>query len=117
MKISRINASVRLIVDGPLPGMYSIGRVQAFLKDQKIAMAEHVALQDPDAKEPAGGAIADLESKAETEMKSYEKTIQTAQAGKLFAKIAPLNEIIMRNWSATAPLEPRPQDQRGAGEL
>ena len=104
VNIGRINATLRSIVDGPLPGLYSVGRIQAFLKDQKVAMAEHLALQNPEDKSQRESAIADMESKAEAEMKSYEKTIQTERSRELFAKIQPLNESIMRNWSATAPL-------------
>ncbi len=96
---NRINNDVHSIVQGPLPGIYSVGVMQNDLKDQKTAMVEHIASSTPERKAQADARIADLESKFEAEMKNYEKTIQTETGRTLLEKIAPVQERIMRTWT------------------
>ncbi len=99
LNTSRINNDVRLMVDGPLPGIASVGVLQNLLKDQKTAMVEHMASSTPERKAQSDARIADLENKYEAELKTYEKTIQTEAGRALFEKITPLQERVMRTWT------------------
>src|SRR5271165_2935030 len=104
LKIRGMNADLHYIVEGPLPGIYSLGLIEGFTKAQKIAMLEHVASSDPDQKSRLESAIADLESKLQAEMKSYEKTITVAKGRELFEKLAPVHELLRGVWTEILPL-------------
>jgi methyl-accepting chemotaxis protein/methyl-accepting chemotaxis protein-1 (serine sensor receptor) len=104
LKIRGMNTDLHYIVEGPLPGIYSLGLIEGFTKAQKIAMLEHVASVDPDQKSRLEATIADLESKLQAEMKSYEKTITVAKGRELFEKLAPVHELLRGLWAEILPL-------------
>jgi methyl-accepting chemotaxis protein len=99
LNISRINTDVHAIVEGPLPGIYSAGVMQNYVKDQKTAMVEHIASSTPERKAQAEAKIADSQSKFEAEAKMFEKTIQTPAGRALYEKMGPVQERVMRLWT------------------
>ena len=111
-----MNTELQSIVEGPLPGIYSIGMIQGFIKEQKVAMLEHIASDTPEEMSRLESTIAALESKYQAELRPYQKTIQTAQGRELFEKLGPLHERFNRIWSTILPLSraaraiPRPTD-------
>ena len=103
-KIRGMNADLHYIVEGPLPGIYSLGLIEGFAKEQKLAIVEHIASADPDQKSRIEATIAELEGKLQAEMKSYEKTITSARGRELFEKVAPAHELLRGVWTQVLPL-------------
>src|SRR5260370_28969368 len=99
LKIGHINTEVHSIVEGPLPGLHSLGVIIGILKEQKVAMVEHILADTPEQKSKLESTMADLESKFQVEMKTYQKTIQTAKSQEQFEKLGPVQERFFRIWT------------------
>jgi methyl-accepting chemotaxis protein len=104
LNISHMNTEVHSIVEGPLPGVYCLGLMQGYVKEQEVAMLEHIVSDNPAEKSKLESTIADLESKFQAEMKPYEKTIQTTKGRELFDKLGPAHERFNRTWVNILPL-------------
>ncbi|HEY1758123.1 MAG TPA: methyl-accepting chemotaxis protein [Bryobacteraceae bacterium] len=89
---SHINTDLHSIVNGPLPGLYSIGLLQGYTKEEKFTMLSQITADTPAQRAQYEATLADLERKFQAEMKTYEKTIHTAKARDLFAKLGPIHE-------------------------
>src|SRR5882762_9050622 len=104
LNINHMNAELNSIIEGPLPGIYSLGLIQGYVKEQKLAMMEHIAQDTTDKMGRLESTITDLESKFQAEMKPFRKTIQTAQGRELFDKLGPLQERFNAIWVKILPL-------------
>jgi methyl-accepting chemotaxis protein len=104
MSIGSMNSRIHELVEGPLPGIYSLGLLESDIKEQKIAMLAHIASDNAAQKASLENTIAELENKFQTEMKAYEKTIQTPKGRSQFERLAPAQANVMRLWSAILPL-------------
>ena len=62
LNINRMNSRLHSILGGPVPGLYSVGLLQAYSKEQKIAMLEHIVSENADQKKQKEAVIANLES-------------------------------------------------------
>jgi methyl-accepting chemotaxis protein len=101
---SRMNADAHAIAEGPLPVLYSLGLIEGFLKDQKVAMLEHILSENPQQMSQFESVVTDLENKLQSETKVYEKTIQTAKSRELFEKLGPAHDRFNRVWAEILPL-------------
>src|SRR6266699_1003398 len=72
LNISHMNTEVLSIVEGPLPGIYSIGLIQGYVNEQKVTVLQHVIRETPGEMNKLESTIAELESKLQAEMKVYE---------------------------------------------
>lgn len=104
LSIIQMKADTHTIVTASLPSIYSIGHIEALLKDQKVSMLEHILSESPEQMTQMESRIADLESRYENEMKRYEKTIQTAKAREQYDELIQIQAGIMREWSRIRPL-------------
>ena len=104
LNTSHINTKVRSIVEGPLPGLYSLGVIGGLAKEQKVAMLEHILADTPEQKSKLESRLADLESKFQVEMKTYHKTIQTAKSQEQFDKLGPVHDRFNRVCANILPL-------------
>ena len=104
LNIGSITADVHSIVEGSLPGTYSMGLLAELVNGQKVAMLEHIASDTPEQKSQAEFQIADLQTKFESWSKSYERTVRTAKTRELFEKLAPLQTRFNGVWANIAPL-------------
>jgi methyl-accepting chemotaxis protein/methyl-accepting chemotaxis protein-1 (serine sensor receptor) len=95
-----MNKDLHSIVDGPLPGIYSLSVMDGYEKEQNVAMLEHIASDSPEQKSRLESTIADLQSKFEAETKSYEKTIRTAKGRDLIEQLGPVQEQFSGIWTA-----------------
>jgi len=102
--IARMKAELTSIVEGPLPGIYSMGLIVGYGKDEKVAMLEHILAESPQEKSQWESTIADLERKFQSEMKTYEKTIQSAQGREQFEKLGPAQQRTIQAWQTILPL-------------
>jgi methyl-accepting chemotaxis protein/methyl-accepting chemotaxis protein-1 (serine sensor receptor) len=101
---SHINADLRSIVDGPLPGLYSIGLLQGYTKEEKFTMLSQITAEAPAQKSQYEATLADLERKFQAEMKTYAKTIHTAKARELFGQLGPIQERWNQSLARITPL-------------
>ena len=101
---SHINTAINGVVDGSLPGIYSLGVIQGYAKEQKSAMLEHLLSESPEQMSRLESTIADLEGKFQGEMKRYEQTITTANAREQFEKLGPAQESVKSTWATILPL-------------
>jgi len=99
LNISRISTDVHSIVEGPIPGIFSLGVIYSYEKDEKAEMLQHIASDTPKQKEELEAAFAETESKFQDEMRGYGKTIQTAEGRGLFEKLGPAQERFNRLWT------------------
>ncbi len=104
LNISHMKTELVSIVEGPLPGLYSFGAIEGLLKDQKVAMLEHILSENPQDMSQIESTIADLGSKYQAEMKAYEKTIQSDQGREMFARLETAQANVMRIWAVILPL-------------
>ena len=95
-----MNKDLHSIVDGPLPGIYSLSVMHGYEQEQNLAMLEHIASDSPEQKSRLDSTIADLQSKFEAATKSYEKTIRTAKGQDLIEQLGPVQERFNRMWTA-----------------
>ncbi|MGD1069570.1 MAG: methyl-accepting chemotaxis protein [Bryobacteraceae bacterium] len=98
--IGHMNTEVHSLAQGALPGLYSLGLMHGYEKEQKVAMIAHLAADTADEKSKLEATIADLEGKFQAEMKVYEKTIQTAGSRDLIAQLAVARDRVNREWEA-----------------
>src|SRR5260370_34523562 len=94
LKIGHINTEVHSIVEGPLPGLHSLCVIIGLLKEQKVAIVEHMLADTPEHKNKLESTMADLESKFQIEMKTYQKTIQTPKNQEHFEKLGAVQDRI-----------------------
>ena len=113
LTISRMNAKIRSLVTGPLPGIYSLGLIEGYGKDEKAAMLEHILADTPAQKARFEATVTDLETKFLAEMNRYEKTIQTEKGRQQLAQLRPIEARVQRAWAAIVPLS-REQKTSGA---
>ncbi len=104
LNIGHMNRDMTSIVEGPLPGLYSMGLIQGYIKDEKAAMVEHIGSDSPEQKSGIEAKLADLETKTQAEMKVYQKTIRSAKGQELFDKLAGVQEAVPRGWAAILPV-------------
>ena len=87
------------MVEGPLPGVYSVGRyLGGYREGSKSCDAGDTLLSEtPEQKSQAESKIADLENKFQTAMKPYEKTIRDPhRARELFENLGPSAGAVQR---------------------
>ena len=70
--ISQMNTDIHGLVEGPLPGVYSVGLIEEYLKEQKVRMLEHILSDDPNQMSQKESALSELENKIQSEWKSYQ---------------------------------------------
>jgi len=104
LSIGGMNGDLHTIAAGPLPGIYSFGRIEGLLKDQKAAMLEHILSESPAQMRQMESTVADLGKQYEDEMKRYEKTIQSAKAREQYEQLIQVQDGIKRVWSQMLPL-------------
>jgi len=94
-----MNKGLHSIVEGPLPGIYSLSVMHGYEKEQEVAMLEHIASDSPEQKSKLESTLADLQSKFEAETKSYEKTIRTVKSRDLIEQLGPAQERFNGMWA------------------
>jgi methyl-accepting chemotaxis protein len=99
--ISHMNTDAHVIVEGPLPGLASLIDLYGCEKDEKAVMLEHIASDTLEQKSKLDAKFADLEAKFQSEMKEYEKTIQTPEGRQMFDKLGPTQERFNRIWTTS----------------
>lgn len=104
LNIGRMNSDIRSLARGPLPGVYSLGLVVGYAKDEKTAMLEHILTDNPEQKARFEAEAADLQTKFQAELTRYEKTVQTAKGHEQVDKLRPIEASVQRAWAAIIPL-------------
>jgi methyl-accepting chemotaxis protein/methyl-accepting chemotaxis protein-1 (serine sensor receptor) len=104
LSIGNVNSHIHELLDGPLPGIYTLGVLEADANEQKFAMLAHIAADSPAQKAILENTVAELENKFQVEMKAYEKTIQTAKGHAQFERLGPAQANVMHQWNAILPL-------------
>ncbi len=104
LNVSHMDSEVTSLIEGPLPGLYSLSLIQGNIKEEKIAKVEHMASDSPEQKSRLESKLADLESTTQAEMKVYRKTIRTGKGQELLDKWAGVEEGVARSWAAILPL-------------
>ncbi len=102
--IRRVNTDAHSIVEGPLPGLSSLGAIEGFLKDQKVTMLEHILSESPQQMSEFESGMADLEDKFRSETKVYQKTVQTARDRELLETLGTVHERFNHVWAEILPL-------------
>lgn len=111
LNMGRMNSDIRELVSGPLPGIYSLGLVEGYGKDEKAAMLEHLLADTPEQKARYEAEAADCQAKFQAELNRYEKTVQTGKGREQVEKLRPLEASVQRAWAAIIPLS---RDQKRA---
>jgi methyl-accepting chemotaxis protein len=104
LNTSRMNKDLTALAEGPLPGLYSLGLIEGYGKDQKTAMLEHMLSGSAEEFAKFESSITELEGKFQAEMKNYEKTIKTPRGHELFEKLGPAQDRITQVWARVQPL-------------
>ena len=104
LNVSRIDTAVHSIAVDSLPGISSSARLDSLVREMRVVMLRHIALDNIDLKYQAESEIADAQGKFQTEQRNYEKTIYTARDRELFEKIAPAYDRFVTAWARIEPI-------------
>ena len=114
--VGRINTQVNLLSTDALPGTASAGRLESLMMEQRLMLLRHILMENADQMSQAEAVLAEVTTKFQAEMKTYEKTITAPGARELFGKIALPYEQFGRAWMRVRPLS-RESKTREAFEL
>src|SRR5207248_665191 len=100
----RVDSAVHSIAVDSLPGLYSSARLDSLVREMRVVMLRHIAVDNAEMKYQAESSIADAQNKFQVELRNYEKSILTARDRELFSKVRPAYDQFTRAWSKIQPI-------------
>jgi methyl-accepting chemotaxis protein len=112
LRVTQIAASSNVILNDSLPGVYTIGQIQAGAKENLVLTLRHILASDESEKQALEAQMTRLVSQMDTLVADYEKTITRDQDRQLFEAIkTPRGEFVRTRNERVLPLSRASRDE------